>query len=147
MSTAAIVLAAQTVLQAAFPEFLVVQGIPRTFNDDRLGYLFHDGSSDTVLTIGGGLRRTHVIAFHLLIRATADDVQAEAELYDLHDRLCDLFYRNHTIGGTTANATLRQRDAGGLAVTQTPYVVYGGAEYRHRWWGLEAVEALTITPS
>jgi hypothetical protein len=145
MSASAIMTAALSILQSIVqddrPPLTVYMGPPRVINDDRLAYLYHDGSSDYVQA-NSHIRRTHIIPIHLLLLATADDMQTELDMLDYHDQLTGAFYANHTLGGTAATTTLKQRD--GENGTVPMYMAASGKEYRQRWWQLEAIEALSL---
>jgi hypothetical protein len=130
----------QSIVQDDRPPLAVYLGPPRVINDDRLMYAYHDGSTDLVKE-NSYIRRTHIIPIHLLLLATADDLQTELDMLDIHDQLTGAFYANHTLGGTTATATLRQRD-GAIGGTAAMYMAVSGKEYRQRWWCLEATEAI-----
>lgn len=138
MSTAAIVTAAQAVLVTAVPTANVMLGIPKSWNDDVLIYLWHDGYTDTRKTTGGNIQRTHVIPIHLLVATAADDSGAELAMMTLTDDIAAAFYTHHRLSGAAANCELKQRD--GAHVTGLQYILQGQAEYRNRWWTLTAVE-------
>jgi hypothetical protein len=144
MSASAIFTEVQSVLATAIPEALVVPGVPKSWNANILIYLYHDGSTDAAKAGPSVIRRTHVIPIHLAILSTGDDMQAEAVLLDLHDRITNTFYTNRFLNATASTSQLYQRD-GKQGGTGPQYILNNNSEYRHRWWTLEAAEDLTFT--
>lgn len=141
MSSAAIIQAAQAILQQALPTANVLLGIPRQVNDNAVVYLYHQGYTEVPKTTTIQ-QRTHTINIHLLLLTAADDDEAELELMEYNDVIADLYYTNRLLNNTAATSQLRQQTSGvgGTAA----FVNYGGKEYRHRWWTLDAVEYKTF---
>lgn len=149
MSSAAIVAAAQTILQSALTaagetSFAVVQGVPKVVVTDTVLYLWHEGYDDAPKA-RGWVRRTHSIPLHLMVLATGDDAAAEARLLALSDTVAGVFYGNHSLGGVAQTSQLSQAGANNRMAQTQPYVVYQNGEYRHRWWTLDVVEDVFST--
>lgn len=147
MSSAAIVAATQSILQAALTaagetSFAVVQGVPKAVNTDTVLYLWHEGYDEAQKAGPGWVRRTHSIPIHLLVLSTGDDAAAEARLLALSDLIAGVFYTNRKLNLTAATSQLVQAGANSRLAQTQPYVLYANAEYRHRWWTLNAAEDL-----
>jgi hypothetical protein len=137
------------VLAATITEATIVLGIPKTVPDGELIiYLYHDGSQDLEKAGPSLVQRTHTIPIHVLLRMSVGDTEeaAELELMGLHDRICNAFYADHTLGGLASNAVIGQRDQPRGAAAGA-YVFEGTSEYRHRWWTLMAQELLSFAIS
>ena len=146
MSTTAVVLAVQDILQATIPEATVALGIPKTVPDGEIViYLYHDGSQDVEKAGPTNVQRSHTIPIHVLLRLSTPDTpeSIELELLALHDRIQNAFYDHHTLNGTATNAVLGQRDQPRGAAAGA-YVYEGTSEFRHRWWTLTATETLSF---
>lgn len=145
MSTAAIVAAAQGIVQAALQaagetSLTVTLGVPKVVNTDTVAYLWDDGYSD-VPKARGWVRRSHVVPIHLMLLSTGDDAAAEAKMMALTDAIGAAFYTNHALSGAAQTSALVQRGGpGGGPQASAVYVLYQNGEYRHRWWTLEATE-------
>jgi len=138
MSSTTIVQGVQRVLGVAFPNATVIFGMPKRVNDDIVIYFWYDGYQDVKKT-NSTIQRHHTINIHLLINASADDVQAELTLLTYTDVLADLFYTNHELFGASTNVTTHQRDAAGGG-SSLAYIVYDHAEYRFRRWSLDVTD-------
>lgn len=144
MSATAIVLAAQSILQAALDaadlaDCTVTLGAPEVPSADTLLYLLHNGQTD-VPKANNLIRRQHAIQLHLLVRVTTDESSVETRFLGLADVVSDCYYTHRKLSNTCASSDIHQQD-GNSGNDNTQYLTTReGATYRHRWWTLTAHE-------
>jgi hypothetical protein len=140
MSSVALLQGAQSLLQQAMTDALVLLSPPMQINDPIVLYFVHDGYLPDVLKGGGSVRRTHVMQVHLMVLIGGDDAESEYQFLGICDRVYEAF--NQTKQARELYAAAQTSDLLPAQPGQVPYIIYQNGRYRHRSWTLHATEGV-----
>ena len=128
-----------TALTSVVPGAVVCIGQPTAWNASTLGYFWYD---DVLTQEHAGpsiVRYTHYFPIHVLVRNGSNaDEKTERLMSDIDTAVTDAFMNHRRLSGTAATSILRQAQS--KKATGPIYIVHDDAEYRHRFYTLEAAE-------